>query len=82
VICEDLTFAEVALMVCQMEKDREQKVDMLLSEHADQFEEAWFEEPFDNLVSMKRCMNNLLLPYRLHLIPLLIGWRLFGQPPQ
>lgn len=78
-ICDDLTIDEAIALIIRMQNDREFG-DELLRKHADEFEDAWLDHHGNSVNSFKWTLNNPLLPYRLHLMPLLIEWRLFGPP--
>lgn len=77
---ETLTPDECRTLIRQMQDDREQTDDVLLHEHADEFEDAWLDLPWGSLKSMQLCLSSTL-PYRLHLIPKLVALRLNGIPP-
>ena len=80
-ICEDLTWLEASAVLLQTQKDRASD-DWLLAQHAREFFEAWLthSRSGDALLAMIWAMNQEHLVYRLHLIPLLTDWRLFGLP--
>ena len=80
-ICEDLTRAEANAVLARAYDDRTSD-DWLLAQHAREFFEAWLTHSLsgDALLAMIWAMNQEHLVYRLHLIPLLPDWRLFGLP--
>ena len=79
-ICEDLAPDECRALIRIMQNDREQNDDLLLQAHASEFEDAWLDWPANSANSFRWAMNQEHLVYRLHLIPLLTDWRLFGLP--
>lgn len=75
-----LTQDEVRHLIARMQTDRGQDDDLLLKEHADEFEEWWLQDPGSSTASMERALNEGLLPYRQVLLAHLVSMHLHDTP--
>lgn len=76
---EDLTWGELTTLK-HAAYDARMADDLTIRAHASQFYDAWMKHLGNSKTSMVWALNNESLPYREHLISLLVSLRLFGKP--